>query len=244
MIKSNTTVYWCGFSNNDIVSQLLFDQPFPAIRSIQEYTKKLEFSQNFLLCPAFRNHFKNVFELNFPCDYEMHFTKNADKIEIASDLHDQNFYDDMVYPRAPLQNLYSYNLRYLFYCEDPLKANVTPAYMSENEFTKNTMLISGEFDVGQWFRPIECAFKVHEGCNQIYFEKSKPFSYIHFKTEKQIVFKRFFMTDKMKKIMDDLIHTRLHRGSEFTPLEKLYQLYNKLNYTKIIKKEIKNNLMD
>lgn len=237
-------VYWCAYSENDTVSQFDFEVPSLASKTANNYVKGLDTAENFTMCPAFRNHFNNVYELKFPCDYELKFNHKEGKTFVETDMYDQKFFDEMLYMRSTQNGLYSYNVRYMFYCEEPLKVTMTPAYFSENDFTKNTMLVSGEFDVGQWFRPLDCAFKVHDTCQALEMKKSDAYAYVHFDTDKPIEFKRFYRSDKIAKLHYDLFRTRNFRQRKIVPLDYFYKIYNKIRFSKLIKNEILNNLMD
>lgn len=237
-------IYWCAYTENDTVSQFDFIEPTVAVKRSNEYVKNLDTAENFTMCPAFRDHFNNVFELNFPTDYNLNFEPDGDGTRISSTMYDQKYFDEMVYIRSGPNNLYSYNVRYMFYCEEPLTATMTPAYFAENDFTKNTMLVSGKFNVGKWFRPFDCAFKVHDGVSHFKIEKNQPFAYIHFDTNQKIEFKRFYRSDKIAKLHHDLFRTRNFRQRKIVPLDFFYNIYNKIKFSSIIKKEIENNLMD
>ena len=53
-------VYWCAYSENDTISQFKFNEPRPVLTCINETYTDLPPAENFKMCPAHRDYFKNV----------------------------------------------------------------------------------------------------------------------------------------------------------------------------------------
>jgi hypothetical protein len=237
-------IYWCAYSENDTISQFKFNEPKPVLKSINEIYTDLPPAENFKMCPAHREYFKNVFELPFPCDYQLKFTREENGTRVSSDLYDQQFFEEMVLFRSPKHNLYSYNIRYLFFVEESLELSMEQAAFSNTEFSNKTMLLSGKFNIGKWFRPLDCAFVVNDGVTNVSIKENDPFSYIRFHTDKKITFKRFYRSDKIKQLHLGLFNARNYRSKTINPLSFFYDIYERIKIKSLLSKEIQANLMD
>ena len=113
----------------------------------------------------------------------------------------------MVNIRSIDDKLFSYNLRYLFYTDQPLEISMTPAYLTVNEFTQNTTLVPGKFDIGQWFRPLDCSFIMNS--NQLQLKKDDTFAYIKFHTDKKINLINFYRSQNIIRLQNDLFKSNI-----------------------------------
>jgi hypothetical protein len=237
-------VYWCAYSENDTISQFKFTEPKSVLTCINENYTDLPPIENFKMCPAYRDYFKNVFELPFPCDYQLTFTRKENGTQVSSNLYDQKFFEEMIAFRSPRHNLYSYNIRYMFFVEESLDLSMERASFSNTEFASKTMLLSGKFNIGKWFRPLDCAFVVNDGITDIPFKENDPYAYVRFHTEEKIIFKRFYRSDKIKELHLGLFNARNYRPKSVNPLSFFYDIYERIKIKSLLSKEVHANLMD
>lgn len=238
-------VYWTAYTESDTISPFKFKDPYPVLKRVNEMAEGLPLIENYKLCPAFRDVHKNTFELQFPCEYKLTITRENNGTRLETTDYDQEYFDEMLYFRSPGHNLFSYNVRYMFFAETDLNVSMIHPYFFDSDFSSKTMLVSGKFNVGKWFRPLDCAFIIKKGVDNLILEEDTPFAYVDFDTEEEIVFKRFYRSDEIKKIQRQLLGIRQHRVKKtITPLRYFYDIFYNLRIKKLILQEIKHNLMD
>lgn len=237
-------VYWAAYTEFGTVSQFKFQEPHPVWKSINETYRELPPIENFKMCPATQDFYKNVFELQFPCNYHLDISREGGGTRLTSPDHDQKFFDEMIMFRSTGHGLYSYNVRYIFFCEQSLEISMEPAYFSNTDFAAKTMLLSGKFDIGRWFRPFDCAFVIRDGVETIDMTENDPFAYLRFHTEEKIEFKRFNRSDSIKQLHLELFGIRGQKLQKVYPLSYFYSVYERIKIKKLLAKEIQSNLMD
>lgn len=230
-------VYWTGYSENGTISPFDFKEPSPALGKVNSKFKNLGIEHNFSFCPAFTKLYENTFALTFPNDYELTLDNN----NLTSKLYDQRYYDEMVYLRSMTQKLVSYNLRYLFFSESSLQLSMLHNQYIDSKFSQNSTLIEGQFDIGQWFRPLDCAFIMNN--SSVTMIKDEPYAIIKFHTTEKINLIQFYRTQNIINLQNDLYKTRMYKEKIIKPLDFFYKQYNKIKFTKLLSKEIENSII-
>jgi hypothetical protein len=104
------------------------------------------------------------------------------------------------------------------------------------------MFISGEFDIGRWYRPAvlnwfvpvdNTEFTINEGDDLFYFQAL---------TDNKIVFQKFMMTDTIREMAQSFLRSIKRDGSGLT-LEERYEIAQGRNSQNQILEEIKKNLI-
>jgi hypothetical protein len=237
-------VYWAAYTEFGTVSQFKFQEPYPVWKRVNETYRDLPPKENFKMCPATQDFYKNVFELQFPCTYHLNISRENGGTRLTSPDYDQKFFDEMVMFRSTAHGLYSYNVRYIFFCEQSLEVSMEPAYFSNSDFVAKTMLLAGKFNIGQWFRPFDCAFVIRHGVENISLAEADPFAYLRFHTVEPIEFKRFNRSESIKQLHLELFGIRNHRLQKIYPLSYFYKMYEQIKIKKLLAREIRSNLMD
>lgn len=232
-----TTVYYSGHSN--LISDIAFEQPESALKSMDaEALKASELSY----CPAFKDHYHNTFSLKWAFDYSLKIEPNGN---LKTDDYNQDFFDQTVTIRNYEHRIYTLAHFYHFWCEEPLMMEVLPVTGTSNDFTSNIDFYSAQFDVGKWFRPIECAFKAKPKSTQIIVNQGDPYCFVRFQSKEKIKLKRFIMTDEIKKLELEFMSLRnLNSHATKGMLPSLNYYYEKLRhsgYSKHLTKLIKDN---
>jgi len=230
-------VYWTAYAEHGTISTFDFSAPQPILPQINSAYKNLGIDQNFSICPAFTELHNNSFTLVFPNDYELNIVNDS----LSSSFYDQKYYDEMVYLRSIENKLVSYNIRYLFYCDNSLEVEMLQNNYIKSEFSSNTTLIEGKFNINQWFRPLDCAFMIKD--SKVKLNKNEPFAVVKFNTSKKVNLKQFYRTQDIINLQNDLYNTRLYTKKIIKPLNYFYQKYNEAKIGKLLSKHIRNSVI-
>lgn len=238
------TVYWSpAIEENCNISSLNFDAPVNLIdwfkkNSGFDHNGNINENTNFNACPAFTNLFKNTYGLKFPYDYELYYANKS----LTSSLYDQKFFDGMIAPRSEDWSQFDILANYLFISEDPLEMILQPSYMHDNDFNRSFTLVSGQFDIGRWHRPIVGSVILKDKENPYLMKKDDIYCYVKFLTNDNIKLQKFYLTPTIDSIINDLMSSRKNKGSKKN-LRYYYDLFAKSNLHKKMISEIKNNLL-
>jgi|688.fasta_scaffold600327_2 hypothetical protein len=234
-------IYWSVYNIDDYFSEINYFEPENLYKREVKTNYAFEKHNDFRLCPAVRQELLNTFALKFPYDYSLKINRQAGTYN--SDMYDQDFINHYVHAKSVEQGLLSFSVNYIFFCEEEIEASGTGAHFSENDFVKNTRFIPGRFNIGKWFRPTDCQFLLNDDTNFISMKRGDDWSYIKFDTNENITLKRFFFTDKLKKIVRQNVKSKMYK-TKIVSLNYWYNIFNESRQKKFILKEIKNNLME
>jgi hypothetical protein len=235
-------VYWSVLPVDESITPLvLYDDPRP----IQETINKIDLGKspvmanNFKQCPAVGRLTHNTYSLRFPFDYKL----ILDNLYLRSPMYNQQFFDTVMLIRSPEARMFSMNLHYIFVAEESLEMSITPSIMSDNDFVNKTMVIPGQFDIGRWVRPLDCAFIIKNEYNDITINKDDEFLNVKFLTDKKVTLKKFLATDLFKNLADQNVSSKSFK-KKTKGLQYYYNLYQRSRLHNIMMREIKNNLID
>lgn len=238
-------VYWAPLVKDNFVMSYL-DQNEPD-RVLSQINKKYSYItndgssfHNFRLCPAFVDNFKNTYAIRFTHDYEVEIKDDM----IWSDVLDEEFFKSQMRYRSDDKRFLGFNLFYYFFCEEPLTMSLTPSYFDDNEFNKSSIIIPGVYDIGKWFRPIECSFLLRDNENKVVMKKGDAYSYVHFHTDEKIKFKRFHATNEIVDLGINFIRYHKKVVKPTMSLIPFYDAFARANMRKLVLKKIKENLLD
>jgi hypothetical protein len=157
-------------------------------------------------------------------------------------LYDQNFFDKHVIVRSEKEKLFSFTQHFIFFTEEnslKMSAGMLP-FLEDNQITNRCIPIPGTFDIGKWFRLTEFAFYLKNNYNRFEIKEDDVFQYIKFDTEEKIIFKQFYVNEKIRKHVEEVIRAKNYRINKYRQLQNYYLMFN---HKKEIMKEIKNNLI-
>lgn len=235
------TVYWSPFFTRDTypTTQLLYDTPVKLLDDLKADRNKENHRDNFYSCHAFLKSVENTFVLKLPIPLSFGIDETIGIIPIKGEPSDFRF----VSRKEPSQtNRHTFAVRgnWIFWSEESLEILTTPAYYHHQVF--DGFYVSGSFNINKWFRPIEGAIQLNKGVNTVNFERNDPIAYIKFLTDEPVVLKRFYLTEELEKLSWGCIW---HKNYEPTrSLNYLYNIFGKSNLSKIITKQIKENIME
>lgn len=226
-------IYWA--SMNDSVPFLFFEEPCSLFKEITK-TKT-----TYKSCPSIKSYTEKTFMLTFPIDYNLKI--DVENEYVYTDYYDQEFFENFVNIRSLEERLFSFQCQFLFVSESSLKIDLTGAYYSDNSFTRNTTFIPGEFDIGNWVRPVECAFHLRKKVENLEIKRGDPFAYIKFNTDEPINLIKFRITRDMMDMLGSNIHQAKKYNNKHFKLTEWYKLFNQSKSKNAILKEIKENIL-
>lgn len=230
-------VYWTAITPMDSFSAINFLDPEPSIKFINDR----EMGNNDVkFCPAVKLQQKNCYSLKFPVDYDLHFEGDR----FYSTMYDQEFFDKYIMMRDPVSRLITMRIYYLFIAEESLEIESTGAYVADNEFVNKAIMVPGRFDIGKWYRPLDCAFFVKKGVNSMEMKRGEIYSTVKFLTDKPVKLKKFEATDKLVKLIEHNVNSRNYKCKMAETLSYYYGMLEQSRFKKAILKEVKNNLLD
>jgi hypothetical protein len=236
-MKRSINVYW-GWENWSQWFTLREFSTYPPLRLIthlkKNYSNSLVFKEYFK-CPAFTQYHKNTFVIKSDLSINFGFNPNN---QFGISHYNEDFLYGNFRTRNPEEKVIDLTWNLHTFADQEVKISILPANFDINDFTKKSMLFTGEYDISKWFRPIQCTFKMLE--NPISIKRGDALYYIHFHTEKNIKLHNFKINDSIREMYSDL--AALKRYAPAKSLKFLYDTFFYKKYNKRFLKEIKNNL--
>jgi hypothetical protein len=233
-------VYWASLNDNWLYAQ----EPDSVLKNFVISHKHIEFndSSQLLSCPAVKDHCNNVFALRSLQDYEFNINSSeSNMLSVSSNMLDQAFFEDRVVIRNLDAKMFSFKANTFLFFTDvstlPVTYPIHP-YLEDNNVSARIMPITGTFDIGRWFRPMDFAFMLKKDFQSFKIEKNEIFAYIKFHTNEKINFKQFVITPELTNFTKDC--TILTRYPKLKSLQNYYKVFKT---KKLILKEIKKNLL-
>jgi hypothetical protein len=228
------TVYWAC----DEEEWMRAKEPEPIYKNFLKNIQDKNTSINF--CPSIKEYMKNIFSVK--SIYEYNFEITDDQTNIFTNLYNQKFVDRHVVVRSNKEKLYSFTQNFIFCTEEKslkMSTGISP-FLEDNNITKRCMPIPGTMDIGKWFRLTDFAFYLKNDYNRFEIKEEEIFQYIEFHTKEKIIFKQFYINEKIRQYLMDVTNVKNSRINKNRALENYYALFN---HKKQIIKEIKNNLI-
>lgn len=165
-MKRYVEVFWAPYfvpqidpTQPELALQLLCQEPRPLIQWLYEKRK----GAKYLKCPSVIDNVKNCFVIEAPLDIAIRFDKQNDRAE--TDRYGQKFYDSYIELRNDQTEvqypvLVTLPPRFVFYANQSVIAQTSDLPIITSEASKHTRLIPGQYDIGQWVRPIDWTMEV------------------------------------------------------------------------------------
>ena len=200
---------------------------------------------SYFSCPAVSSKFKKilVFKNNMDSDYEYSVIEDEEKYirpikkldHISAEISRPNSIN-----AGPTIR---FNLSYIFFADEPLEIYVTPPMFSKPQYMKYGSIIPGEFDIGQWFRPINFEVQMWEQKGTFSLKENEPIMYVEFKTKRPIILHRFVMNSALYAYQSSIGNSFYFFGRGKSLIEK-YTKFKEVQFKGKILKEIKNEIID
>ena len=235
------TVYW-SCNSFDSPSALRVEEPISLQNNFFE-RYPTDQQDGYSRCPSIRNFFINLYGLKSVYDYRIDFDLNNNNSIRSNDYTSEFLHRLLV--RNYESGLFSWPTDYVFFTDaDSLEMEITPAFLENNDFANKTTLISGTFDIGKWYRPVDCAFHLKERKSSVQFLMKDFLMYMRFRTDEKITFKYFTFSQELHDFTRQLMTIKDHKypSKDSSVLSYYYNLFAKRNFKKKILKMIKQNL--
>lgn len=239
-------VYW-GASPFHEQIYLGLNGPSSAFSDIKDsanrLTEKVQWT-DYSRCPSVIQFSNNLFSLKSPIDLD--FIYDGDTILFDYDQYPIEFISRIATERDLRAGMISLGLcPYMFFAEKDCEMQFTSAVMVDNDFTRNCMVIPGQFNTGKWFRGIDFGFFVRQKNVKVSIKKGDTIANIRFLTNEKITFKKFFITPELNTLANIVVNYKHSQKFPInTYLKNMYADFQQSHIRKQILKEIKNNLMD
>jgi len=180
---------------------------------------KTESRGRHLTCTALQDFHINVFTVYSPFSIKIKFDKKNNKVHTFGDdvLHKTTFNEDgsveiQLYPQ------------YVVRSKESVLVQLLPPLLTE--FKYPAYVASGEFDISQWIRPVNTAFIVSAGIDEMEIKENDPLFSLRFVTKNNEPVKliRKELTDGEKTLVNacsSVVNYKLG-----TKLSKLYKMFN------------------
>lgn len=244
MKKENLTVYWApAYYNENKTDEdwnILYPEPIKLIDTLKENKNKEAKSNSILYCPSFRDITKNTYIFKNSMEADIEYIEKEKSIKSNID----NFIGFSIRRPPSIEGnlIISYNLVWVFFCEESLEAEFTAPYFTKYSYMSSGSFVPGKLNINSWFRPINVDIQLWNNEKNLKIEKNDPLFYVNFKTEKNVVLKRFIMNDALHNISKSCVNYKNNFGP-FKPLSFMYEDFKNSRNASIVIKNIKENLL-
>lgn len=232
-MKNESIVYWAVVSKIELDSRqnLLLDPPKSLKKELMHRVNPNRPAAAYESCKSFHQVFTNMFMLTHP--YTLEWNKSIPKGTIFNHRDDSGFLDS---------ELVDYDLQWVFFSEDSIEMEITPAYLHQKKSDSYGYLVAGSYDISKWCRAINLSWQLWDKVEELAFNEGDAAAYLNFRTKNKVVLKQFQPTDKMYEVMLGCQGFKKIKPNQ--SLESLYHRFTRTHRDKIVLKEIKNNLLD
>ena len=202
MNKKPITVYWSPFYLNlEAYTNLVYLHQLPKTLFNELNKNKLQTdpvqNANFLTCPAIANKFKKIFVFRNATDSKYFYDYSVFP-PVFETKKDHSLFIERARPNHISNGpIFTFGMSNIFFADEPLDAYFTPPMFHKPKYINSGSIMPGEFDIGQWFRPYNFEMQAWDNKGEITFEDQEPLFYVEFKTDRQIILKRFELTQTL-----------------------------------------------
>lgn len=247
---SKITLYWAPAHGLGAQYDFSHLYPFPSSLFEELSPLKVDLKNNrddYLRCPAVGNRLKKIFVFRSSADTHVNV---IDGQHISYNIHsddDQRRYQTSVdiLHQPTLENclLLNYVHPIIFFTDAPsLTVSISPPFFHKTVHSNYGAIVPGEFDVANWFRPMNFEFQLWSGVTELHVPAGEPIGYVECQTDAKIELRKFRLTPSLNRLSSSLIHVSPHR--RFTKLSEKYKLFKNARISQGILKEIQDNLVD
>lgn len=236
-MRNSINVYWTWEKYNQFYEQreLSTFSPIRLTKYLKEIYPNSEVFKEYLTCPAFTQYHKNTFVIKSDLSFNFGFN-SSNKFGISH--FDEDFLKANLKIRNAQEKIVNLHWNLHTFADQEVKMSMLPANFDVNDFTKKTVLFTGEYDISKWFRPLQCTFKMLE--NTISLKRGDALYYIHFHTNKNIKLHNFKFDIKIRDLYNDLVWLKSLVPNK--TLNFLYKNFLGKKYNNRFLKIIKDNL--
>lgn len=193
------TIYWSPnfpLDEGNFDWDILYKDPEPVLSNLKHLVNKNTAHTGLVRCPAFKDLVKNTFYFSATLPIDCQIKDN----QISST--EENYINVSFGREASFINRMHINasMSWVFFSEESLTVEVVPPYVLEASHLAYGTFVPGTYDIGSWFRPINAEFILNASCNEFKLPVGEPIFFLKAKTDRPVIFKRFFMTQEIRNI--------------------------------------------
>ena len=228
---NTSVVYWCSDAPG------MGGEILPLFKSVVNHRyKDTESPDLYYRCRSAQEIFKNTFIL--PATEDIHVLLPHGKLVQSRD-------SVKFHTRLPVfedRPAIDYNPQWLFFSEDDINIQLTPPYFHKTTASDYATVLSGEFNISKWFRPVNATFSLWDGAKELKISADDPLAYITFNTENKVILQEFVQTEKIKRLVLECV--TLKEKFPNLPLAENYNRFILSRKHKEVIEEIKLNLVN
>ena len=231
---------------NIFYSYLIFDEAahlkestlldFPLI-SVLSDLKKIGFDKLYLQCPAVADHLKNTFAVRAPFNFDIKINPKS-KFPLTPPPGKRE--KITITPRNIDQHLYNMHYGLFPFSSTSIELTQLPANYHINDFTRNTTILGGKFNINKWYRPLIPTFILHKP--EIRISRGDVLYYIKINSNKKVNLKSYSLTPELRELSKKCL--RLKKYQLGLGLKTMYKLFTNNMLDKKILKEINQNIIN
>lgn len=239
-MSDSVIVYWANVPDGDVDWSITFEEPNSLIHELSINKNKNNPDDNFLRCPAVTDLGKNLFVIKSPLNSSASFVVENGKVSAEMDGGNGKWVVNRP-PSLSNQLLASFSHPIVFFAEEDLQVMVSDPYFSKAQHKSWGAIVPGIYNCGSWFRPIHMEFNVWPGITDVSLQEGEPMAYVKFFTDKNVILKRFTMTDELTSLAKTCSSAGWWEPK--VPLAKRYARFKKSRRDKFALSIIKNSLI-
>lgn len=222
----NELVYWTPINGNQGTEEatwlnLLAFEPEPVLKYIRDERNGFA---SYLRCPAFKDYYRNTFLIRCPMDLKLTVEKdlNGNKV-LRTHSYDQTFFNKNISDRLKQSDLLptmSVDIGNIFYSKGEVVLEQLSLSMGISQFDTNMNVISGEFDISKWIRPVYLGIEILDETKPIILKRGMPLYFIRFRTSKKVKLIRKELTKDIQLISNSCLSLK-----SITPFNTMKENY-------------------
>lgn len=248
-MSDSINVYWAPwpFTKDEWQWNYLYSEPKNVYDNLISDTEGKSLA---IRCPATRDLMKNLYSFH-SCVDDSFSLSSANLGLVESDLNDA-VYPLNVETKVGLfrnrKSSYSgyvnafYNLSWILFSDEPLLARWSAPYYPAISPVNGAIFTMGQYDIGQWFRPINLDYQIPIDAEKFSISEGDPLAFLELFTDKKIIWQRFRMTQTIREIANEHVGAPKRYGARKS-LDYRYKMFGRSNMKSIILTELKNNLI-
>jgi hypothetical protein len=213
------------------------ETPSPLMKELREWYTPKNVKRSMLLCPSVTEYWENTFVIK--SHLNLKFEKGEDNRLYTNDLNQED-YETYINYHDKDHGIFGFSTGFwaVPQSDDLVMEQRHPLY-SDTSFSNSVDIIEGHVNVGKYPRPIECAYKLHSGVNQVKLNIGDPMFYSRFLTNNKIKLVRFAFTDELNNLINPHVGINSRIYNKRNILQAHYDAFKRINLKKVILKKIK-----
>lgn len=212
----------------------------PLIKVLKDDYKKVDSLDTIYRCPSFTDSLKNVFVYRSLFDFSIKMSdRGIVELDIPEGIPKEEFsplsisQDEKIASKYVWQ-LFSTGTSFFPFAEEPCIMEMLPPYY--HDYAAKVM--TGRYDIGQWFRPFHPAI-INLNRENLHYKRGQPLMYVKFHTDKKINFVDTTLTHKAENIARSCSALKFYSSNP--TMQHNYNAFNSTTAKKRLLEELEAN---